>query len=56
MEGFDAVPRPVAHDMPASAGAGDAEAAAGEDGDEAKKAVPKMGRGGRPPRRIRRAL
>jgi len=56
MEGFDAVPRPVAHDMPDGSGPVGGEAAAGEDGDEAKKAVPKMGRGGRPPRRIRRAL
>lgn len=60
MEGFDAVPRPTV--SPAAAGA---EPAAGaEDGQQepaegaetAKKVAPMMGRGGRPPRRIRRAL
>ncbi|HUY90283.1 MAG TPA: DEAD/DEAH box helicase [Pirellulales bacterium] len=57
MEGFEAVPRPAA-----SAAVGGSEPSGqAEDGQEAeaeaaKKVAPMMGRGGRPPRRIRRAL
>ncbi|MGE0607834.1 MAG: DEAD/DEAH box helicase [Pirellulales bacterium] len=56
MEGFDPIGRPVASPDAATTG-GDRSGAAEDDPEaEAKKAPPRVGRDGRPPRRIRKAL